>query len=201
MDTRRKHFGVRTKLCIAIAFCVLAPSVMANHTHHIKRHHFARHHGIGHLLYPAVVVPVIAPRVAPAATVTTNPTTKLFAYPARGQTQEQQSRDNYDCHTWAAGQSGFDPSAPSATHTGAPANHALHTAAGGAALGAIGGAVAGDPGIGAAVGATLGGVIGLTQQAEQSAIALRNAQNREMLREEYNRAAAACYVARGYSVN
>lgn len=46
-------------------------------------------------------------------TVQAVPTTsyEVIAYPARGQTPEQQSRDRYECHTWAVGQSGFDPAA------------------------------------------------------------------------------------------
>lgn len=35
----------------------------------------------------------------------------VIAYPARGQSPELQSRDRYECHTWAVGQSGFDPAA------------------------------------------------------------------------------------------
>jgi hypothetical protein len=34
---------------------------------------------------------------------------KLFAYPKNGQTEDQQSRDEYECHTWAAKQTGYDP--------------------------------------------------------------------------------------------
>ena len=37
---------------------------------------------------------------------------QLFIYPRNGQTPEQQSQDRYQCHTWAAGQTGFDPTAP-----------------------------------------------------------------------------------------
>jgi len=33
----------------------------------------------------------------------------VIAYPAKGQSAEQQSRDRYECHTWAVSQSGFDP--------------------------------------------------------------------------------------------
>lgn len=43
----------------------------------------------------------------------------VVAYPAKGQSAEQQSRDRYECHTWAVSQSGFDPasaqSAPAAS--------------------------------------------------------------------------------------
>ncbi len=33
----------------------------------------------------------------------------LFIYPKNGQTEDQQSKDRYECHSWASGQSGFDP--------------------------------------------------------------------------------------------
>jgi hypothetical protein len=36
----------------------------------------------------------------------------LFIYPKSGQNEEQQARDKYECHSWAAGQSGFDPTQP-----------------------------------------------------------------------------------------
>ena len=35
----------------------------------------------------------------------------LFVYPAQGQSQEQQDKDNFECFNWAKGQSGFDPMA------------------------------------------------------------------------------------------
>jgi len=30
-------------------------------------------------------------------------------YPKNGQTEEQQGKDKFECHRWAAGQTGFDP--------------------------------------------------------------------------------------------
>jgi hypothetical protein len=33
----------------------------------------------------------------------------LFIYPKNGQSEEQQSKDRYECHSWATSQSGFDP--------------------------------------------------------------------------------------------
>ncbi len=33
----------------------------------------------------------------------------LFLYPKDGQSDEQQAKDRYECHSWASGQSGFDP--------------------------------------------------------------------------------------------
>jgi hypothetical protein len=34
---------------------------------------------------------------------------ELIVYPKNGQSQEQQGKDKYECHRWAAGQTGFDP--------------------------------------------------------------------------------------------
>ncbi|WP_278397124.1 hypothetical protein [Stutzerimonas kunmingensis] len=33
----------------------------------------------------------------------------VIAYPAKDQSAERQSRDRYECHTWAVSQSGFEP--------------------------------------------------------------------------------------------
>jgi hypothetical protein len=41
------------------------------------------------------------------------PSDDLFIYPQNGQSAEQQSSDKYECHKWAVGQSGFDPTQPS----------------------------------------------------------------------------------------
>ena len=34
---------------------------------------------------------------------------QMFNYPKNGQTEEQQATDRYQCHQWAVGQSGYDP--------------------------------------------------------------------------------------------
>jgi hypothetical protein len=36
----------------------------------------------------------------------------LIAYPKNGQTQEQLGKDKFECHQWAVGQTGFDPTQP-----------------------------------------------------------------------------------------
>ena len=66
-----------------------------------------------------------------------NPQPSVFAYPAKGQTPEQQARDSSECQTWAKQQSGWDPTTDTAKGVGV-----------GAAVGALGGAA-----LGAAVGA------------------------------------------------
>jgi len=48
--------------------------------------------------------PDAAPPPAPAGN-------QLFVYPRNGQSNDQQAKDKYECHTWAVGQSGFDPTA------------------------------------------------------------------------------------------
>lgn len=51
------------------------------------------------------------PNAAPAtASPPTSP--ELYAYPKGGQNEQQQASDRYDCHKWASGQSGFDPTQP-----------------------------------------------------------------------------------------
>ena len=47
-----------------------------------------------------------------AAVTTESPKSDLFIYPKNGQSEEQQSKDRYECHTWATSQSGFDPTQP-----------------------------------------------------------------------------------------
>jgi hypothetical protein len=37
---------------------------------------------------------------------------ELFVYPKNGQSQEQLGKDKFECHRWAVGQTGFDPTQP-----------------------------------------------------------------------------------------
>jgi hypothetical protein len=139
-----------------------------------------------------------------------------FIYPKNNQTPEQQKKDEFDCHTWAVQQSGYDPIAASQTPpaqapTGdakAEKGSAVKGAAKGAAAGAVVGAVAGDAGKGAAVGAAAGGVGGrmrsknqaeAKQQAQTEAANAANA-NTAALADKYNKARAACLEGKGYTV-
>ena len=86
---------------------------------------------------------------------------KLYAYPAKGQSQQQQKSDEVECYKWAMEQSGIDPlNLPKDTvvaqtgRTGGAAKGAAKGAAAGAAVGAIAGDDAGE---GAAIGAAAGG--------------------------------------------
>jgi hypothetical protein len=44
------------------------------------------------------------------------PTTagQLFVYPRKGQSEQKQATDRYDCHRWAVSQTGYDPTQPPA---------------------------------------------------------------------------------------
>jgi hypothetical protein len=37
---------------------------------------------------------------------------QLFIYPRQGQSEKQQADDRYQCHSWAVGQTGYDPTKP-----------------------------------------------------------------------------------------
>lgn len=37
---------------------------------------------------------------------------ELFIYPAKGQTEQQQADDRYECHRWGVSQTGYDPTQP-----------------------------------------------------------------------------------------
>lgn len=60
-----------------------------------------------------------------SADVQSADTTSLYIYPKNGQSDEQTATDRYECHQWAASQTGFDPTNganQSATSTG-PADY------------------------------------------------------------------------------
>jgi hypothetical protein len=146
----------------------------------------------------------------------------LYIYPKNGQDGELQRRDRYECHVWAAGQTGFDPSTyqapqpvihplpPTARrHDGRFGEDPVTGAAKGAAVGAVGGAIGGDVGKGAAIGAGVGALLGafrtLERESDRKAIerrreAAEQQAEREALRADYNRAISACLEARGYTV-
>jgi hypothetical protein len=100
----------------------------------------------------------------------------IYAYPAKGQSQAQQDRDRYECHSLSANQSGFDPSKSQAVTSDTPAasnqpmpaqRHVVRGAGRGAALGAVGGAITGDAGTGAAAGAAMGALAGGMRRRQQ----------------------------------
>jgi hypothetical protein len=120
----------------------------------------------------------------------------IYAYPAKGQSHTQQSKDQKYCHGWAVRQSGFDPgyTPPPPPQKGG----VLRGAAGGALVGSIGGAIGGNAGRGAAIGAATGGLIGGIRQNQQNRAI---AQQHEAKLASFNSALTACLRGRGYTVN
>ncbi len=131
---------------------------------------------------------------------------QIFIYPKDGQSEEQQNKDKFECHTWAKEQTGFDPTAPVQTTTPnqGPDGKVVRGAARGAALGAIGGAIAGDAGKGASIGAAVGGGGGAmrkragNQQAQ--AQAKQEQAQRQQQRANFDRAYKTCLEGRNYTV-
>lgn len=150
---------------------------------------------------------VLAFLTATAATWSVAAAQTPYVYPSRGQSQEQQDRDRYECHTWSVSQTGFDPTRAQAPVPGAPppTANAARGAVGGAAIGAIGGAIGGNAGAGAAAGAATGALVGgvRRRRQEQQAQAAQSQQASAFAAQSdaYNRALAACLEGRGYTVN
>ena len=119
-----------------------------------------------------------------------------YVYPAKGQSPQQQQKDQADCHGWAMQQSGVNPGATAPPPSG-PTGQVARTAARGAAVGAVGGAIGGDAGKGAAVGAATGALVGGMRRADQRRAA---EQTQSQASAEYGRAYAACLEGRGYTV-
>lgn len=134
---------------------------------------------------------------------------KLFVYPAKGQSQQQQKEDEFECYKWAMEQSGIDPlnlpkvEAPP-PQTG-PTGGAVVGAAKGAAAGAAIGAIAGDAGKGAAIGAAAGAMGGrragkqAQAQQNQQAEAAAAATEQEM-KNSFTKAFSVCLEGKGYTI-
>jgi len=129
---------------------------------------------------------------------------QLMIYPMKGQSNEQLSKDRYECHLWAVQQSGFDPTNAQATQLAQqskPAGQVLRGGARGAAMGAAVGAIGGDAGKGAAIGATAGGIRGGFKRIDQNRAATSQAHQSAPGQDAYNQAIKACLGGRSYSVN
>lgn len=132
----------------------------------------------------------------------------LFVYPSKGQSQNQQKKDEYECYKWALEQSGVDPlNLPKVEvkQSTGPTGAAVGGAARGAAAGAAIGAIAGDAGQGAAIGATAGAMRGIRQgrqmQAQQNQQAQANATATEQAaKDKFKKAFSVCIEGKGYTI-
>jgi hypothetical protein len=173
------------------------------------------------LILPVIMIvfsqTIIAQQAAPPALPDTAKMTynqisqglKLFVYPSKGQSNQQQKEDEFECYKWAVEQSGIDPlnlpkvEAPP-PQTG-PTGGAVKGAAKGAAAGAAIGAITGDAGEGAAVGAIVGGLAGRKQgkqaQAQQNQQAQANASAAEQeMKDTFKKAFSVCIEGKGYTI-
>jgi hypothetical protein len=132
-----------------------------------------------------------------------------IVYPAKGQDQAQQNKDEGECHQWAVKNTGVDPAQLAAETSSGEVYTRQHAELGGAARGGLLGlgigAIAGDAGKGAGIGALVGAVGGrmrerrsldMQHQVTENAHASQQAQL-----QEYDRAYSACLSGRGYTVN
>jgi outer membrane lipoprotein SlyB len=130
---------------------------------------------------------------------------QIMIYPMKGQSNEQLSKDRYECHIWSVQQSGFDPSTAQVTQitpqTQQQGGQVVRGGMRGAAMGAAVGAIAGDAGKGAAIGATAGGIRGGFRRMDQNRAAQTQAVQPVPGQDAYNRAIKACLTGRNYSVN
>jgi len=132
---------------------------------------------------------------------------QTFVYPSKGQSPDQQKKDEGQCHTWAVQQSKYDPAnPPQAAAAPKPPTTATGTAPGAGVRGAARGAVVGeivadDAGAGAAAGA----VAARSQSRRQNAAATQQQQQAATQQQQagmnaYQKARAACLEGRGCSV-
>jgi hypothetical protein len=136
----------------------------------------------------------------------TGASSQQFVYPAKGQSPEQQKKDEAQCHTWAVKQSKYDPAnPPQQTAAAKPPTTATGTTPGagvrGAARGAVVGGVMGDAGAGAAAGA----VAARGQSRRQNAAQAQQQQQAATQQDQagvaaYQKARSACLEGRGYTV-
>jgi hypothetical protein len=151
-------------------------------------------------------------KINDGSTLTYNQVSKacnVIAYPAKGQSQDLQKSDEYECYKWANDQSGIDilnpPKVQAAPVDTAPKGEAVKGAAKGAAVGAAVGSISGDAGDGAAVGAIAGGVAGRRQSKQQKkaqtqqATAGASSAEQEM-KDKFTKAFSVCMEGKGYTI-
>jgi len=128
----------------------------------------------------------------------------LYVYPARGQSDEQMTRDKAECHDWAVKQTGVDPAQVAEAAAAPPkSEEGGGGALAGGALGAARGAFSGDAGGGAMQGIGIGRLIHAVRarrkMEEQQNAATQAQQERQAQLQKYDRAFGACLTGRGYS--
>ncbi|MDO9596088.1 MAG: hypothetical protein Q7J47_00050 [Azoarcus sp.] len=146
----------------------------------------------GRMMIAEVVTALVAASQVQAAPI---------VYPSKGQSAQQQQKDDRECHAWAKSTTGIDPAAVAAT----PAPEPTPAVGGGERVaGAVRGAVIGGilgGGDGAAKGAGVGVVVGGAHARSNQ----RSKQAQDQARQQdkintFNRAHSACMEGRGYTI-
>lgn len=140
----------------------------------------------------------------------------VVVFPAKGQTTQQQSKDEGECYNWSKTQTGFDPMNPSSSPSSVQSSHPATPPAqhehrvGGALRGAAAGAVIGevaddDASKGAEIGAVVGVLKGGAERRRQHAQTQQDtAQQQQLARQQqvslFNKGFSACLESKGYTV-
>jgi hypothetical protein len=142
-----------------------------------------------------------------AATFAANVSAQSFVYPAKGQSPDQQKKDEGECHVWAVQQSKYDPTKPPPqTAAAKPPTTATGTTPGAGVRGAARGAVVGEiAGGNAGAGAAAGAVAARGQSRRQNAAQAQQQQQAATQQQQagmgaYQKARSACLEGRGYTV-
>jgi len=139
----------------------------------------------------------------------------IVVFPAKGQTAQQQEKEEYDCLMWGADQAGVtstsmkDPKAAgqaAAAHVdSAAAGAAVKGAAKGAAVGAVFGSISGNSGTGAAYGAAGGALAGRAAKKDAKAQAAAQAEQKTAAENKakldaVKKGMTVCLESKGYTV-
>lgn len=138
----------------------------------------------------------------------------MYFYPERGQGDEQQDRDRYECYRLAVRDSGVDPGMTPVSRAWSPPPPPVRRdgadVVGGAAAGAIVGAAVSGPrhaGQNAVIGAVFGAMLGAAAQESRAQAAeaaqARHAEAASRARQpldNFRRAMGACMQSRNYTV-
>jgi outer membrane lipoprotein SlyB len=163
-------------------------------------------------LFLIIITPAVSGQISDGSALTYNQVSKasnIIVYPAKGQNQDKQKSDEYECYKWANEQTGIDilnpPKVQAAPVDTAPKGSAVKGAAKGAAVGAAVGSVGGDAGEGAAVGAIAGGVAGRRQSKKQAKAQTQEATTgassaEQEMKDKFAKAFSVCMEGKGYTI-
>ncbi len=127
-------------------------------------------------------------------------------YPNRGQSEQQQEKDKFECHEWSTKETGVDPVALAEQQPAAqPSEKGGMGAGASAGMGAMRGAAQGDAAAGAARGFGIGRLVAMARarrqlKEQQESASEQSADVRAKLA-TYDKAYGTCLTGRGYTVS